>query len=78
MRWDQIINNEHIQKCLLTESNLDYKNAIEIAQALESAQLTSEQLASKSSFKETSGTLQNTVHKMEPFRVPPRKAQACL
>ena len=72
------INNKHVQKCLLAESRLDYmyKKAIEIALAIESAELNSEQLASKSSSKEISSTLLDTVHGT-PARATPRKEQKC-
>lgn len=68
------INNEHVQKWL--KSRLDYKKAIEIALAMESAELNSEQLASKSSFKEINSTLLDTVHGT-PAREMPRKEQKC-
>ena len=77
---DQIvcgINNEPAQKHLLAEPNLDFKKAVELAQALETAESSAKQLTHGSSKPAMSSQDITAVHKTAPAPSHVSKEQKC-
>ena len=64
------VNNDRIQRRLLTEPELTYQKAVDIALALESTAKHAQDLGAKNSIEDRSGDLDSNVNQVKEDRQP--------